>query len=137
MGYSLLNFGEFDDGGLKNNLRCEFTTPFEQVLGLIKYDIIKIESALLDGFKSPEGNQFIYFRVLNMRKISNGLVKVVTQAYNELAYQNFEIELNGQSRSTEEMPNRMPGLGKIKPLTFGDAPYYENGNIIVPPISEW
>jgi hypothetical protein len=94
LAYRILRFGEFDEGGTQNNLRVTFTTPFEQTLGLKRYDIIVVRSTLLDGFEIGTGDWIedpVYFRVLRMKKISNGLVEIVAQAYNDTAYLDFEV----------------------------------------------
>lgn len=97
LGYRLLRFGEFDEGGTQNNLRATFTTPFEQALGVKRFEIIKIVSSLLDPFTigTDDGvNDFVetpeYFRVLRLKKLANGLVEVTAQAYNHTAYSAFE-----------------------------------------------
>lgn len=94
LAYRILRFGEFDEGGTQNNLRVTFKTPFEQVLGIKRYDIIKIVSSLLNGFEIGTGEWIInpdYFRVLKMKKVANGLVEVTAQAYNDAAYLDFDV----------------------------------------------
>jgi hypothetical protein len=79
LGFALLNLGEFDEGGIQNNLRVQFTVGFEQALGLKKFQVIKVESDLL------EDEDFEYFRIMSMRKTSSketNLVTIVAQAYN-------------------------------------------------------
>lgn len=93
LAYRFLRFGEFDTGGTHNNLKATFMVPFEQCLGIKKLDIIKIESDLLDGFLSPEGDTFQYFRVLKINKIGNGRSKFTAQAYNHTAYTAFETDI--------------------------------------------
>lgn len=97
LGYRLLRFGEFDSGGTQNNLNGTFTTTLIDVLGLKKYDIIKLETTLDDDFTigtndgvtnwevTPE-----YYRIMSMKKTGNGRVEVKIQAYNHTAYQAFE-----------------------------------------------
>jgi hypothetical protein len=94
LAYRLMRFGEFDEGGTHNNLRATIVVPFEQALGLKRYDIIKITSDLITGFLSPEGNQFEYFRVIKMNKSANGTCEIVAQAYNHVAYTAFETNLD-------------------------------------------
>ena len=97
LGYRLLRFGEFDQGGTQNNLSATFTAPMEQILDVKRYDIIKIHSSLLAQFtigtnngaenliETPE-----LFRVLKIKKVGNGNVDVTCQAYNRTAYEAFE-----------------------------------------------
>jgi len=91
-GYSVLWFGEFDKGGIKNNLKGEFVTTLRQALGLRKFQIIKITSTQND-YLSPEGNPFQYFRVIDGQINSDFSVSLIVQAYNEEAYETFEINL--------------------------------------------
>lgn len=97
LAYRLLRFGEFDEGGTQNNLKAVFTTPFEQALGIVRYDIIKIVSTLLDQFTIGTDNGVEdltetpqYFRVQKLKKVGNGLVEITAQAYNQTAYEAFE-----------------------------------------------
>jgi hypothetical protein len=113
LGYRILRFGEFDEGGTENNLRATFQTPFEQVLGLVRYDIIKITSALITGFLSPEAEQFEYFRILRLKKLANGRCEVTAQAYNHTAYTAFETVTNHTAYTafesvTTALPNPNP-----------------------------
>lgn len=137
LAFSLLWFGEFDRGGIKNNLSVEFALPFEQILGLKKFDVIKIESDL-NTFKSPEGNPFEFFRIQRIRKIGNGLVSVVAQAYNKEIYAAFETVLSGRDNFLQPKSPPMSANKNlpVERLQFGDAPYYKNGNIVIPPISQ-
>lgn len=97
--YRMLKFGEFDSGGTDNNLRVTITVPFEQMLGIKRYEIIKITSELLDGFKigygatleTLVGTTAAPFRVLSIKKKSGGRCEVVAQAYNHTAYSAFEV----------------------------------------------
>jgi len=90
--YRLLKYGEFDEGGTDNNLRVTMTVPFEQVLNIRRYDIIKITSSLITGFLTPTGVQFQYFRVLQMKKVGGGRCQIMAQAYNQASYEAFEID---------------------------------------------
>jgi hypothetical protein len=91
--YRLLKYGEFDSGGTDNNLRVKLTVPFEQALGIVRYDIIKIVSDLLDGHtigygslqETPE-----YFRVTSLKKVSGNRCEITAQAYNHTSYSAFE-----------------------------------------------
>lgn len=92
MAYRLLKFGEFDNGGTENNLRLKITVPFEQALGVKRYEIINVVSAVVDGHLSPDAEQFEYFRVLSLKKGSGNKCEMTVQAYNHTAYTAFESE---------------------------------------------
>lgn len=123
LGYRLLYFGEFDEGGIQNNLRIRLQTPFEQTLGLKRYDIIKIESALLNGFSIGTDNGAVdltetpeYFRIIEMHKIPNGRVEITAQAYNHTAYEAFEVVLESPSTPGEEPGNPVPSPNPEEPV---------------------
>lgn len=143
LGYRILRFGPFDEGGTQNNLKAKFTTPFEQVLGLKRYQIIKIVSSLLDGFTigiSPTTEAPQYFRIQKMKKIGNGLVEIQAQAYNHTAYTAFETVTIAGTGS----PPTEPGGGTSPPppdpdpdpcvLTFGSITYDSANGLINLPI---
>jgi hypothetical protein len=95
--YRILMFGEFDEGGTENNLRATFTTIYEQAVDLKRYEIIQIDSALLDGHTIGTDNGYTdntetpqYFRIIELQKVSNGRLEVTAQAYNHTAYEQFE-----------------------------------------------
>lgn len=123
LGYRLLRFGEFDQGGTHNNLTAVFNSPLEQCLGLKRYQAIKIESALLDGH-NYEAVQFTYFRLLRHRKIGNGLVEITAQAYNQTAYEAFETVTNsappppGLWLGTDPDPIGTPGTLTASSLAY-------------------
>lgn len=92
-GQRLLKFGEFDEGGSQNNLRADLTAPMELFLGLARYDCIKLDTELLDGFTIGTGDTTEtpqYFRLLHIQKIAGGKVKATAQVYNQTAYEAFE-----------------------------------------------
>lgn len=102
LAYRLLKFGEFDEGGTDNNIRLKLTVPFEQTLGLKRYDIIKVVSDILDSFTLPSGivtdttrYAVEYFRILRMKKVANGRCEITAQAYNPTSYGNFESDGDG------------------------------------------
>lgn len=97
LGHYFLYFGEFDSGGTKNNLGGDYMVPFEWTLGMKRYDVIELRSSSLNGFLSPEGNQFKYFRVLKIGKIGNGRARLAVQAYNEVAYADFEVSFDANN----------------------------------------
>ncbi len=95
VGYRFLRFGEFDSGGTDNNLRVQLTVPFEQALGIVRYEIIKVVSDLLDGHtigygvrsETPE-----YFRVTSLKKVAGNRCEITAQAYNHTSYTDFEVD---------------------------------------------
>lgn len=107
LGYRMLWFGEWDEGGTMNNLRLTLTVPFEQVLGIKRYSVIKVVSQILDGFtigvddgvtdltETPQ-----YFRVLKIQRKAGGRAEITAQAYNHTAYTAFEVDAVGTSVSS-------------------------------------
>lgn len=97
-GNTLLDLGEFDEGGLKNNLRWTFTTWFAYAIALTKYQIIKLDSAKLDRLKTareaadPAKPNFDYYRVRSFRRLPDLKVEVSVQAYPEDYYEQLESE---------------------------------------------
>ena len=89
MAFRLLKFGEFDEGGIDNNLAITAYVPFEWALGVKRYEIVKFDTPLIDGFLSPQGEQFQYFRVLHIIKAENNRCMLVCQAYNHTSYSAF------------------------------------------------
>jgi hypothetical protein len=131
-GYSVLWFGEFDRGGLKNNLSAEFATTLRQAINLKTYQVIKIVSSKLNGFLSPEGNAFQYFRVQKMRVNSDLSVTVKAQAYNEAAYAAFETVLvGGEPAPSEPAPPADPVPSPIPCTLTPVATAAGDGYIIV------
>jgi hypothetical protein len=84
LGNLLLHLGEFDEGGTKNNLRITFKAWFADCLTLRKYDLIQVDSAVLDryGFK--------YFRIRSIHRLANLQVEISAQAYNAAYYDQLE-----------------------------------------------
>lgn len=75
VGQMLLNLGEFDGGGLLNNLTVRFITPLYETLNLHRYKLIRVESSRIEGFG------FEYFRVMDRRKRGDLGVEIIAQAY--------------------------------------------------------
>lgn len=143
LGYRLLRFGEFDEGGTQNNLKAKFTVPFEQALGLVRYEIITIVSTLLDGFEigTDDGvNDWVqapvYFRILKMRKLSGGVVEIAAQAYNQLAYEDFETVTDDTPGAPAAAPilSTGGGGGGGCELTFGTVTYDAATGLLTVPI---
>ena len=174
--YRMLWFGEFDEGGTKNNLPVTFYADYQYVLDLVRYQIIKIDSDLLDGHgyadpfgpdetppSVPEGfgaeadsgteitltlglsddidsplvDEFQYFRILNLRKVENGLVQIRCQAYNHDAYSGFEID--APVTGVIDPPDPTDGgdieiLGNPCRLEFGSVRYEPDTQTLVVPV---
>lgn len=96
LGYGMLYFGEFDEGGILNNLSIQIEVPLVEALKVQRYQPIKIVSELLDGFELPDDAEFSayspveYFRVLHITKTSKDTAVIQAQVYNHTAYSDFE-----------------------------------------------
>lgn len=133
LAYGTLWFGQFDEGGTKNNLRATFITPLEHVLGLRRYQIITINSDLLAGFTLPDLPVVSAFRLLGMRKLESGVAEVTAQAYNSTAYTAFELFQKSVAVPNPSVPSPGPPPNP-EPCraTLGTPIYDENGFLIVP-----
>lgn len=112
LGWSLLHLGEFDSGGLRNNLRINFTTWLVDALELEKYKVIRVVSPLLARYG------FEYFRVLNLRRRKDLKVNVIAQAYPESYYATFETPISGLPT-----PEDTTIVSKTSSLNFGSVSY--------------
>jgi hypothetical protein len=86
--YGILWFGEFDEGGLKNNLRIKFKAWFMDVLKLHENKIIKVVS------KQIERYGFEYFRIIKRSRAGNLHYDIEAQAYNHEAMTEFETVID-------------------------------------------
>lgn len=128
---SILWFGEFDNGGLQNNLRVSFRIPFHQILLRKKYDVIRIVDVTVNGFQSPQNQVFEYFRILDMPKDENNVVTVICQAYNPSAYNSFETEIAEPETIEPQLPEPHPSTCTLE---FGNVTYDSENNFLVIPI---
>jgi hypothetical protein len=87
LGYWLLNLGEFESGGLRNNLSITFTTWFAECLQLHPYKVIKVLSRQLERYG------FQYFRIRSMRKLPNLRIEITAQAYADEYYDELETSV--------------------------------------------
>jgi hypothetical protein len=89
-----LDLGEFDEGGLKNNLRVQFVTWWAFAVELQKYQVIKVRSAKLDfinDIRAAQGlERFEYFRVRTKRRMPDLKVEISAQAYPVQYYERLE-----------------------------------------------
>lgn len=124
-GWLLLDLGENETGGLRNNLSVTFTTWFAETLGLHQYKIIKIRSRQLDRYG------FIYFRVMALNRKPNLQIEVKAQAYPESYYAGLETVVGPggptgpgtDSYEAEAEVNEFVGTAVVEsdPLCSGDA----------------
>jgi len=95
LGNLLLDLGEFDEGGLANNLRFAFTTWYIEVVNVHPYQIIKIDSAKLDAInavRTAKGLEpFSYFRVRSLKRLPDLKAEVSCQAYPVEYYERLEL----------------------------------------------
>ena len=119
---SILDLGEFEEGGLQNNLRIKFKVWFADALELHPYKIIKVQSPRLTRFG------FEYFRIIGIERGSDLTVEVTAQAYNHQYLTNFEIET-----APPELPPEGPPEPEPEPcrLRFGSVTY-SNGTLLIP-----
>ncbi len=98
LGRRLLWFGDGDKGGTMNNLFGKYTVPAIWLEGLKRYEIVKLDTTLDDGFtlgKMYGTNNLTatpqYYRFMSGKKVGNGLVEMTVQAYNHAAYTFFDV----------------------------------------------
>lgn len=120
--WSLLDFGEFDEGGIKNNLEIRFTAWFLDCLALHPTKIIRVESKQLERYG------FTYFRIKSLKRAPNLHVELTAQAINLAALAQFEIEAedgNFAGAQFADEPERTNGYETFAadsiPLRFGAA----------------
>jgi hypothetical protein len=79
----LLDLGEFDQGGIKNNLRVKFTTwsPLVDALKLHPFKLIEVLSSKVQTHLEEPGIPFRYFRIMKMTRKPNLKMEIEAQAY--------------------------------------------------------
>lgn len=98
LGNMLLDLGEFDSGGARNNLRVEFSVrAFDaDVLGLHPYKVIRVVSRWLAPYNEltaegeNSGNPVQYFRILTLQRSADARMRIVAQQYNRTYYESLE-----------------------------------------------
>jgi hypothetical protein len=99
LGNLLLDLGEFDEGGVKNNLRFTLTTWYLETVNLTKYQIIKLDSAKLDAINAVRTlkglEPFHYFRIRSLRRLPDLKVEISCQAYPVDYYELLELLTQG------------------------------------------
>ena len=105
VGNLLRDLGEFDSGGLENNLRVTFTTWFTFTLSLHKYKVIRVRSRQLERYG------FEYFRIMTMQRRPDLKAEITAQAYPVAYYNRLEDATLPPPTPGEDMdPN--PGGGR-------------------------
>lgn len=110
----LLDLGEFDEGGLENNLQVKFKTwfPIAQALRLHKYRVIKVVNSRVNEYtERTAGTDFEYFRITKIRRLANLQVEVTAQAYPRSYYDTIEdgIVLDAGEVIANDGPVRISG----------------------------
>jgi hypothetical protein len=130
LGILLRDLGEFDEGGLENNLRVRFTTFFTNTLGLYKSKVIRVLSRSLVNRRTGV-QKFEYFRVRSLRKLPNLLVEVSAQAYPVEYYAKTEDVVAGVEPGEiippDPFPDPNPGGSpgdRPRPVIFTDLATY-------------
>jgi hypothetical protein len=132
LGYGILRFGEFDEGGTLNNWTLTIQVPLVEALGIKRYDAIKVVSALLDGKTLPGDGQVEFFRVRSIKKTSKDTAIISAQGYNHTAYIAFETLQSASAPPPGDPPDfppldppadAVPDAAALEPevqkLTFG------------------
>lgn len=126
LGNLLLDLGEFDEGGLRNNLRLTFTTWYLFTVDLHKYRVIRVESDKLDYLNSIRVSQglepFKYFRIRSLRRLPDLKVEISAQAYPVEYYESLEMA----TQTPIQPPSGLPDPDPDNP----DAP--DRGNPRIP-----
>jgi len=99
LGNLLLDLGEFDEGGTKNNLRCSFTTWYLETVGMHPYKIVRVDTAkleLINSIRLEKGLEpFNYFRIRSLKRLPDLKVEVECQAYPVDYYERLELLTEG------------------------------------------
>lgn len=127
LGNLLLDLGEFDEGGIKNNLRFTLTTWYLDTVGVHKYQIIKLDSAKLDVINTIRAAQglepFTYFRVRSLKRMPDLKLEISCQAYPVDYYERLELLTQGPPIAPGGPPDIDPddpdGPGRRPPFNVG------------------
>lgn len=94
--WSLLDLGQFDEGGLRNNLELKFNVWYLDTLDLYQSKVIAVRSSRLTKYKQIDGTTpFTYFRIKSMKRTSKLEVELTVQAYSEIYMATFETTPGG------------------------------------------
>lgn len=113
----LLDLGEFDEGGIKNNLRVKLTTwsVLANVLNLHPYAIVKLR------IKKLEKYGFEYFRIIKMVRKANLQMELTLQAYPVDYYEDLENAAVPITAIANDPTLITQGGIVPNPITFGDV----------------
>lgn len=112
LGWRMLNFGQFDTGGLYNNATVMTSMPYTWVkkLGLHLFKVVKV----LSDKVQPEC-EFEYFRIISMKRSAGLVYDLVLQAYNHVLYQLLDQD--------EITPGLIKEGGNATPISYpGGSP---------------
>lgn len=123
LSYGILYFGEFDEGGILNNLKIKFNIWFMDALELYETRIIKVQSSQLARYG------FEYFRIIKKSRAGNLHVGIEAQAYNHEAMLALETIVDPPLGGGDGGGGG--GGGEICPLAFGNVEY-KDGFINIP-----
>lgn len=101
--WSLLDLGEFDEGGLMNNCTVQMTIWYLDALDLHPWKVVKIED---DWLNMKYG--FEYFRVMKIERQEDLLVELELQAYAQDYYEYFEVLLSDIVDDEYPLPPGVP-----------------------------
>ena len=108
--YSLLWFGEFGDGGTKNNLQISFRTFVLEALELHENAIIKVEADQLTRFG------FDYFKIDRLSRDSQLHVTIEATAFPQSELEDFEGTVSYTQPEYSPIENNIPadiGYGSV------------------------
>lgn len=82
LGFNLLDFGPFLNGGIRNNLTVTFVIPrfIPEAIDLHENKVIKIESSILDIYEDLDGDSFTHFIVKSLTQTPDAELIVAAQA---------------------------------------------------------
>jgi hypothetical protein len=107
-GWRLLYLGEFDEGGIYNNCKANFTASILDTLDLHQYKVIKIISKKLDRYKQPfvtgDEKSFQYFRIQKYPDETDLTVKLEAVAYPEDYYDSLAVAETDSGGSGDGLP---------------------------------
>lgn len=113
LNYWVLWFGEFCEGGIKNNLRIKFKAWYFDTLGLHPYKVIKVVSSQLNRYG------FEYFMIVEKKRAGNLHVELTLQAWNNDEIADFDtVYEEPEPGPTEPGPPENPnpcilGFGEV------------------------
>jgi hypothetical protein len=113
--YWLLWFGEFGEGGIRNNLSISFKAFILDCLTLHENKIIKVESDQLTRYG------FDYFRIKKLKRDENLQVTIEAQAYNHEEETDFESTVVYSQADPTPEEIRYPAEIEYSSVTFSDG----------------